>query len=135
VYNLDAAVVRAGPNVLLVGHSLGCALVAHWVQGHPDRKVRGALLVAPSDPEQPGFSPQITGFAPMPRLRLPFRSIVLASTNDEYVTIDRAAGFARAWGSRFVNLGALGHINSASNLGPWPQGRAFLDILLNDSAE
>ncbi len=28
----------------------------------------------------------------------------------------RAERFARAWGSRFVNVGALGHINSASGL-------------------
>jgi hypothetical protein len=66
----------------------------------------------------------------MPLLRLPFPSIVVASTDDEYVTLDRAQQFARAWGSRLVNIGVAGHINSATGLGSWPLGRALLDELL-----
>jgi uncharacterized protein len=46
------------------------------------------------------------------------------------VTLDRDAGFARAWGSRFLNVGAKGHINSASTLGAWPEGQALLDGLI-----
>jgi predicted alpha/beta hydrolase family esterase len=127
---LDAAVVQYGPEIVLVCHSLGCALAAHWVKDCPGRTIRGALLVAPSDPERPGFSPQITGFAPMPMDRLPFQSIVLASSDDVSVSLGRAAAFAASWGSRFVNVGPLGHINSVSNLGEWPQGRSFLTELI-----
>lgn len=130
VETLDQAVAAAGSDVVLVAHSLGCSLIAHWAQDHPGRRVRGALLVAPSDPEQPDFSPQIRGFAPMPLHLLPFPSIVLTSSNDEYVTVERATRFATAWGSRYVNLGRLGHINSASGLGDWPDGRVYLDQLL-----
>ncbi len=42
-----------------------------------------------------------------------------ASSDDPFVTLERAAAFAEAWGSRFVLIGAAGHINSASSLGPW----------------
>ena len=38
--------------------------------------------------------------------QLPFRSIVVASNNDEYVTLAQARAYANAWGSEFVELGA-----------------------------
>jgi hypothetical protein len=66
----------------------------------------------------------------MPRQQLGFSSIVVASSNDEYVALERAKDFARSWGSRFVPVGPLGHLNSASGLGSWPVGRALLDQLL-----
>jgi hypothetical protein len=37
---------------------------------------------------------------------------------------------AAAWGSRFVSVGALGHIGSAANLGVWPAGLIGLRELL-----
>jgi len=33
---------------------------------------------------------------------------------------------ARVWGASFVDVGACGHINGASGLGPWPQGESIL---------
>ena len=126
---LDQAVAAAGPEVVLVAHSAACILVASWgaEAGH---RVRGALLVAPSDYEAPSAPKGPTGFTPMPKRPLSFPSIVVASSNDQYVTLERAAAFARAWGSRCVVAGALGHINAASQLGDWPVGRRLLDELL-----
>ncbi len=62
----------------------------------------------------------------MPLLRLPFPSTVVASSNDPYVSLERARYFAQCWGSQFVDLGAAGHINTASGLGDWPAGVALL---------
>lgn len=62
----------------------------------------------------------------MPSNRLPFPSIVVASTNDPYVSEARAKHFAANWGSDFVSVGELGHINSQSMLGLWPEGLALL---------
>jgi predicted alpha/beta hydrolase family esterase len=62
-------------------------------------------------------------------LRLRFRSIVVASSNDPYVTLFRAQTFAMAWGSEFVMIGEAGHINSASGLGDWAEGFALLNAL------
>jgi predicted alpha/beta hydrolase family esterase len=68
----------------------------------------------------------------MPLSRLPFPSILVASSNDEYVTLDRAGAFAEAWGSRFVHIGAAGHINATSGLGAWSRGQALLaDLCVN----
>ena len=112
--------------VVLVAHSLGCATIAHWAAAHR-HVIKGAFLVAPSDVETAHYAAfPTTGFAPMPLQRLPFPSVVVASTNDEWVTSDRARQFAHAWGSEVVDIGAAGHINAASSYGDWPTGLAML---------
>ena len=63
-------------------------------------------------------------------IKLPFKSLVVASTNDEYSTIELSETLARKWGSTFVNVGVKGHINSQSNLGNWPEGRKILSTIL-----
>jgi predicted alpha/beta hydrolase family esterase len=60
---------------------------------------------------------------------LDFPSIIIASTNDPYATIDYAKSLAKAWGSAFVNVGDKGHINSASDIGSWEEGNAYLGQL------
>jgi predicted alpha/beta hydrolase family esterase len=128
VATLDAAIADSEGEIVLVAHSTACALVAFWA-AESSRPIRGALLVGPSDTEAPSYPVGPTGWQPMPLERLRFPSIVVASSNDEYVELARAEYFASAWGSRFVNAGALGHINSASGLGGWPAGRALLESL------
>jgi predicted alpha/beta hydrolase family esterase len=131
VATLEAAIAHADSDVVLVTHSSSCALVGFWVrQTQYAYRVQGALLVAPSDTEATSYPDGPTGFAPMPLERLPFRSIVVASINDEYVTIDRAKEFAAAWGSEFVNVGAAGHINAAAGFGAWPHGEELLRSLI-----
>lgn len=125
---LEGAVVAAGPCVL-AAHSLGGLAVVHWASRRPRGRVLGALLVAPTDAEAPGFAVPATGFVPIPLSPLPFPSVVAASTNDPVVTPSRARAFADAWGSRFVDLGACGHVDAEDGLGPWPRGRALLGEL------
>jgi hypothetical protein len=127
-----AAYVAIAPGpIILVAHSLGCAAVAHWAATATDHgAVAGALLVAPCDVDRPDASASIARFAPMPAQALPFRSTVVASRTDAYVTLARAACFAANWGSAFVDAGALGHINAASGLGDWDFGIVLLDALL-----
>ena len=45
----------------------------------------------------------------------------------------RAQQLAADWGAQWVDAGAAGHINSASQLGDWPQGHALLQDLVKDS--
>jgi uncharacterized protein len=125
---LDRAIAGT-TDPLLVAHSAACALVAHWWASTRRKAIRGALLVAPADPEASSFPVGPTGFAPMPRERLPFKSIVVASRNDPYVSFERARDFAVAWGSRLVDAGQAGHISSNSGLGDWPAGLALVEEL------
>jgi uncharacterized protein len=129
VATLELTVAEHGPDVVLVGHSTACALIAFWA-AQSSRAVRGALIVAPSDTEASSYPKGPTGWTPMPTIRLPFPSTVAASTNDEYVTLERAQSFANSWGSTFVNIGKAGHINSTSGLGDWPRGQALLAELM-----
>jgi len=119
-----------GP-VVLAGHSLACATIAHYAAKHADAegRVAAAFLVAPSDIEAPTYPPGSTGFTPMPLQKLPFRSVVVASTDDPYVTSERAEFFARSWGSRVIKVANAGHINAASGYGTWPEGEAWLEQL------
>src|ERR1019366_5932878 len=54
VASLETAVRAAGPQTILVAHSLACLQVVHWA-ARTHLKVQGALLVAPPDPKKKAF--------------------------------------------------------------------------------
>ena len=123
-----------GP-LVIVAHSGGCIAVVHWAR-RTQRVVQGALLATPPDFETPmpeGYPSLETlsdgGWLPVPRERLPFRSIVATSRNDPLTTQDRAVALAAAWGSECVDLGAVGHLNPASGYGEWPGADALIEAL------
>jgi predicted alpha/beta hydrolase family esterase len=126
VAELDAAIADSEGAPVLVAHSLGCVTVARWATSGSQLKAAGAFLVAPSDVDAQSYPVEAIGFGPMPMEKLPFPSIVVASSNDEYVTLDRARAIAAAWGSRFVEIGEAGHINGDSGYGEWPEGEQML---------
>lgn len=129
IATIDAALQRYDlSNVVLIGHSLGCSAIAHWAEQY-GKRVRGALLVAPSDMESPLYTFPIKGFDKMPTKHMDFKTILVASTNDPWVTLDRAALFAKDWGSTLVNIGNAGHINVAAGFGPWEEGLALVKML------
>ena len=112
---------------LLAAHSLGCHLVAAWAaHSRHTARVAGALLVAPPDTERPDTPPQLHGWAPMPRGRLPFAAVAVLSRDDPFGDADRMAAVTGAWGARVVDAGPRGHLNAESGLGDWPEGRALL---------
>lgn len=117
--------------IILVGHSLGVAAIAHAATRLPAGSIAGAFLVAPADvdnandwPITDGYTFDATyhGFAPLPTQPLPFQSVIIASSNDPYCRYDRAEQLSAAWGATLVPAGDAGHINVASGHGPWPEG-------------
>lgn len=125
-----AAIERAaraihGP-LVIVAHSGGCVMVAHWAR-RTTRAVQGALLATPPefDRAMPEGYPSLdalraAGWLPVPRESLPFPSFVAASRNDPLARFEGVAGLARDWGSAVVDLGEVGHLNPASGYGEWP---------------
>jgi predicted alpha/beta hydrolase family esterase len=125
------AVAATSRPAVLVAHSLGVIAVAHAARKLPKGAVTGAFLVAPADVDnvqnwaaeegqawpEGGF-----GFAPVPLARLPFPSVLLASSDDPYCRPERARHFAAAWGSELVEVGPAGHISAESGHGAWPDG-------------
>lgn len=125
----DVVLWSAGP-VVLVAHSLGCQLVAAWAAiSSNTHRIRGALLVAPGDPECDALRATMWSWSPLVLQRLPFPATLVASTNDLYCSFERAGVFASAWGADRINLGAIGHINADSGLGDWSYGQALLQAL------
>ncbi|MGF2412540.1 MAG: RBBP9/YdeN family alpha/beta hydrolase [Ferruginibacter sp.] len=111
--------------VVLIGHSLGCSAIVHWARQY-GKKIKGALLVAPSDVEALQYTFPAKGFDPIPKTTLNFKTIVVASEDDPWVILDRAKYFADNWGSKFINIGNAGHINVTSGYGEWIDGLKIL---------
>lgn len=132
---LEEVLLAQSAPVVLVAHSLGCALVAAWAaHSRNTGRVRGALLVAPPELERDDLRGMLPGWAPMARQRLPFASVLVASSDDPYGSLAHAQGLAQAWGSRFVDAGPRGHLNAESGLGDWPEGLAWLQSLQTPQA-
>lgn len=132
VDTLDRTVRATKDRVVLAGHSLGCMTIVRWVAERGPANAVAALLVAPSDVEAASAPPEVRRFAPTPLQRLPFPAVVVASTNDELVTLARARYFAERWGASLVDIGTAGHIHTAAGYGPWPEGKVILHTLIGD---
>ncbi len=97
---------------ILIGHSVGCATIVNWF-GKFQHRIKGAILVAPSDVERGDYPKYITGFIPLHLKPLPFKTIVVASTDDEVVDFERAEYFANIWGSELVEIENGGHLEKS----------------------
>jgi len=125
---LEKRIAQTEGPVVIAAHSLGCIATAHLPEAAAAR-IHGALLVAPADPERRAV---LSDFAPVPYAKLPYRSIVVASSNDPYCPVRLAGAYARAWGSEFVRMQNAGHINVESGHGDWPLGLALLQSLTDE---
>jgi uncharacterized protein len=124
--NIDKAIAGYNPDsVVLVAHSLGCLTVAEWVKRY-NKSIKAALLVAPPDVDVIRQKVDNNLVEETLIQSIPFRTTLVASTNDPWISIEKAAYYARSWGSEFINIGEAGHINNLSGYGEWQQG---LDIL------
>ncbi|MCL2449855.1 MAG: alpha/beta hydrolase [Polyangiaceae bacterium] len=138
VTELDAAIDGADAAerpIVFVAHSLGCLLAAEWIDENRDAPLEGALLVAPPDLSAQTAPKEVSGFrSPFSLGAFPCRTIVAASADDPFATVDFARRLADHWKARWVDVGPRGHINAESGLGRWPEGRALLGELLNEPA-
>ena len=136
VADLQQVIEEAGSPVTIVAHSAGVLTTLHWAWQH-DLPVRGALLATPPDlarplgPEYPSLDElRESGWLPIPQVPLRFPSIVAASTNDAARRLRDGSGSSpESWGSRFIDIGPVGHLNPASGYGEWPGAEALLDVL------
>ena len=129
VLALENALKQTNADVVLVAHSMACLVVAQWASNKHHASIKGALLVAPPNPNGAAFPKEAIGFEQIYNGYFNFPSIVVASTNDGYATLEYVQSLAKRWGSEFVNVGAKGHINANSALGFWDEGWDFLQRL------
>ena len=87
-------IARSSGPIFIVAHSFGALAAVQAASDHADR-IAGALLVAPADPRHFG----VAEFLPIRSLG--FAAIVVASTNDPWISLDIAAHWANPLGRRF----------------------------------
>lgn len=104
--------------VILVAHSAGVMMVAHWAARYR-HAIKGALLAA-------SLNLAANRWGPLPAGLLPFPSIVAASRNDHLARHQAVARRADTWGGEQVDVGAVGHLNPAAGFGHWPRAEAFI---------
>ena len=139
VAQLDRTLQTIEGDVILVAHSAGVLMTVHWAQD-PTRRIRGALLATPADVERPlpeGY-PQFdelaaNGWLPIPRAKLPFPSLVVASRNDPLAELARVEKMASDWGAALHDAGGVGHLNPAGGFGPWRDGHKLLARLIMET--
>jgi predicted alpha/beta hydrolase family esterase len=130
VPTIERAVMMATRPVVLVAHALGVSAVVHAAQHFKDTKVRGAFLVAPTDPDSEALPSAARPFGHLPTDPLPFPSMLVASSSDPVCTVTRAVEFATAWGSDFHVARNAGRLDAASGHGPWPEGLMMFTRLM-----
>lgn len=113
---------------VLIAHSAGCITTVAWAARHVG-PVRAALLVTPPfidglEPDDPSDIPWLA-----PRGRLPFPATVVASRTDPYTTFEQFEHYADDWGAELFDAGEVGHLDTASGFGPWPDGERLLSAL------
>jgi hypothetical protein len=108
----------------------GATLIAHLARSRPDLPVGGALLVAPADPDlNPSRLPGLATFAPLPLAPFLFPAIVVASSTDPFMALERAQVIAKMWEAEFVDDSVAGPMAVSSRRGAWPEGRTLLERL------
>lgn len=123
---IRAELQRADKPVVIIAHSFGTLASASIVAEFPD-KIAALFLVAPADPDKFQIANRL------PQTFLPVPAKMIASSNDPWLTESKAAFWALQWGTDYLRLKDVGHINSASNLGLWPQGIQLLQQLLRSA--
>lgn len=116
---INRRVAECDKPVILIGHSLG-ALASACVLEEDLDGVAGAMFVAPAEPMR--FEAEdIIPHAPLPK-----PSVLVASHDDQLISLDRTRQLADLWGADWVDLGPAGHINAESGFGRWPYGLSIL---------
>lgn len=126
---LQKTILQCEAAPILVAHSLGCNTVIEWSKQF-DEKIKGALLVAPTDLASENTPEEIKTFPLISTHHLAFPSIVVSSENDPFVSLEKAQEYAEKWGSQFINAGQKGHIGMMAGFGHWPEGEEYLKKLL-----
>lgn len=120
---IRAELAKLDKPAILIAHSFGTLASASIAREFPE-KIAALFLVAPADPDKFSIADQL------PQTALPVPAKIIASSNDPWLTDSKAAYWALLWGADFLRLKAVGHINSESHLGFWPEGIRELQGLI-----
>lgn len=109
--------------VVLIAHSFGTLASASLANDYAAH-LAGLFLVAPADPDKFGISDRL------PASQLVVPTTLISSTNDPWLTAEKAYHLAAQWNAKHVQLNNVGHINSDSHLGEWLEGQEQLALFI-----
>jgi predicted alpha/beta hydrolase family esterase len=127
IQDLKKALKASQGPTLIIAHSLGCLLLAAWARERKETNLAAAFLVAPPNPESTKLPPEIRGFGSPFESRLEVPILLVASQNDPFGDLEYAKRLSGHWNAEFLDVGAKGHINVASGLGDWEEGRRAMN--------
>ncbi|MEU8773279.1 alpha/beta hydrolase [Streptomyces sp. NPDC048606] len=129
VARLDEAVRAVDGDVFLIGHSCGSVTIAQWAATRYDRRVVGALLVAPADVDAPDVMPAIAPQAPLPTSALPLPTHLVVSDDDPFLSLQRGMALGKRWGSEVEVIPGGVHFATRDGFGPWPYAAELIGRL------
>lgn len=131
VDQLVETIAKSGDKpIVLIGHSLGCAIIIHAAKTNRLKGIAGAFLVAMPDVERVDFPKECIGFTPLPRIELPFTALTIASENDPYISSAELKKWAEILGTDFISVGEREHIGTAAKLEYWEEGQRLFKVFL-----
>jgi uncharacterized protein len=126
VNTVSAHLAQAERPALIIAHSLGVYAAVHAVLNAPEmvqKNIAGVFMVAPPALQKIHSIPEIdTAFAHNILHKIDCPAVVVGSETDPYASLSEAEELAHAWQVDFTNAGDVGHINTESGHGPWPEG-------------
>ncbi|MDC9603601.1 RBBP9/YdeN family alpha/beta hydrolase [Xenorhabdus griffiniae] len=131
IHRLNETIEKTAGELFLIGHSCGAITISQWAAERKSNKVKGALLVAPADIDNPKAPLEIQVQRPLATSPLPFPSTLVCSDNDEFLSLEKARTLAIHWQSELIVLSGAGHIHTASGYGEWLAGEHLINDISN----
>ncbi len=105
---------------IVICHSLANTLWFHLCNTNAVKKVQKLYLVAP--PSLKCDIPELESFFPLEMPKNPYadKTLLVASSNDPYMSMDEAKELQDSLGVEMIVLENAGHINADSGYGEWP---------------
>ncbi|WP_084659895.1 RBBP9/YdeN family alpha/beta hydrolase [Vibrio sonorensis] len=132
IAGLEHCISSIEGDIVLVGHSCGANVIAQWAEKHDSSRVKAALLVAPADIDAEKAISEIQVQRPMATQKLPFKSLIVCSDNDEHMSLSRSKETAEQWGSDIVVKKGASHFHTDAGYGDWPEGEAMIESLIGE---
>ncbi|KAF0093879.1 MAG: hypothetical protein E1N59_2532 [Puniceicoccaceae bacterium 5H] len=135
---LDAAIERLDAHTYLVAHSLGCVSLLRFLQGKPEARVGGVVLVSGFTREIERY-PNLAAFleAPLDFAQLRRQSphyTLLTSDNDTHVPPDLTRRLATDLGGHLIQIPGAGHFIDEDGVQELPEVRdALLQMMSADA--
>ncbi len=113
--------------IILIGHSMGCATIAHYKNSHLfDNRIKGCFLVGPANVCHALLPETCQSFEDFPDIQNPIPTQLIISENDPYCDLKTALHYSEIWGAEYLHMGKQGHFCGSNMYVEWKEGFEIL---------